>query len=175
LNLIGDFLTPRRSGSRRRLGWHGARVAHIGVVMCFVGIAGAEGYSYDEDVAIKRGESQVMDNRTITFEDLTIENGPNFKMTAAQISVTTKDKTITMNPAISIYDGGTRTSEVDIKRSAVGDLYIALTAVEQGGQLITLRVLIKPLINWLWIGSILMSLGSIMALISWSRAKKTTS
>ena len=61
-----------------------------------------------------------------------------------------------------------------IKRSLGGDLYLALTEIDINTKLINLRVLIKPLINWIWIGSILMVLGSVFILIAFCGSAKTS-
>ena len=45
-----------------------------------------------------------------------------------------------------------------------GDLYLALTGVDTAKKLINLRVLVKPLINWVWLGGIVMVLGAAMVL-----------
>jgi cytochrome c biogenesis factor len=62
-----------------------------------------------------------------------------------------------------------RTSEVDIRRTLGSDLYLALTEVDTGSQLINLTVLLKPLINWIWIGSTVSVLGVVIVLISFYR------
>jgi cytochrome c biogenesis factor len=45
-----------------------------------------------------------------------------------------------------------------------GDLYLALTEADRGSKLINLTIYIKPLINWIWIGSGLMVLGTALVL-----------
>lgn len=180
LNIIADFFLRRGSGrdksdkplARRRLSWYGARLAHIGVVMMFLGIAGSEGYSKEELAALRPGQSIAVGSYDISFDKITREEGPNFSLTVAEISVAKAGETFTMKPALSHYEGKQTTSEVDIKRSLAGDLYIALTAVEQGDRLINLRILIKPLINWLWLGSIVLIIGTIIVLISWYGNRK---
>ena len=42
---------------------------------------------------------------------------------------------------------------MDIRRTLAGDLYLALTEVDSASKLINLTIFIKPLINWIWIGS----------------------
>ena len=64
-------------------------------------------------------------------------------------------------PAVAFYgQSDKRTSEVDIRRTLAGDLYLALTEADSGSKLINLTIYIKPLINWIWIGSGLMVLGT---------------
>ena len=179
LNIIVDFFSRRGLGraesdkpsARRPLTWYGARLAHIGVVMMFIGIAGAEGYSREEQAALKPGQSIVAGSYTIEFDKITTEKGANFTMTAAEITVKNNGKTIKMKPAMSLYENQQRTSEVDIRRTLAGDLYVALTAVEHGGELINLRVLVKPMINWLWLGSIIMVIGASLVITGWYMKK----
>jgi len=49
---------------------------------------------------------------------------------------------------------------VDIRRTLARDFYLAVTEVDRARELINLTVLIKPLINWIWIGSTLLVLGA---------------
>ena len=180
LNIFVDFLArlvssspePDKPRLRRPLSWYGARLAHIGVIMMFLGIAGSEGYSKERLAALNTGQSITVANYNIGFDKITREEGPNFTLTVAEITVEKNGKNLKMKPALSVYEDQRRTSEVDIRRSLTGDLYVALTGVAHGGQLINLRVLIKPLINWLWAGSIIMAIGSILVLICWHRNRK---
>ena len=55
---------------------------------------------------------------------------------------------------------------MDIRRTLGSDLYLALTEVDTSKQLINLRVLVKPLINWIWIGSIIATIGALVVLFS---------
>lgn len=76
-------------------------------------------------------------------------------------------KQIGLNLSQSYYYSGAKpTREVDIKRSLVGDIYVALIAMDKSTQLINLSVLIKPLINWIWIGGSGLVVGRVVVLIS---------
>ena len=57
-------------------------------------------------------------------------------------------------------------SEVDIRRTLVDDLYLAVTNVQVNNKLINLRILVKPLINWIWIGGFIMVIGTVLVLSS---------
>ena len=78
-----------------------------------------------------------------------------------------------LTPAKAIYTAsGKSLSEVDIRRTLGGDLYLALTQVDSNRKLINLKIMIKPLINWIWIGSCLMVVGTVMVLRSLSKRKE---
>ncbi|MDT8300728.1 MAG: cytochrome c-type biogenesis CcmF C-terminal domain-containing protein, partial [Sedimentisphaerales bacterium] len=55
-----------------------------------------------------------------------------------------------------------------------GDLYLALTEVDNSQKLINLHIMIKPLINWIWIGSFVMVLGTLAVLLSSLKQKAIT-
>jgi cytochrome c-type biogenesis protein CcmF len=201
LNLAVDFLGLIRqrdengviSGPRRSLRWYGARIAHIGVVLVFLGIAGSGAYDIEKQAALRQGQSMRVGKYIVKFEGLKAEHGPNFTAVTAEITVYKSHRRVDPNdegmgasapavpepndPNISVFArlrpsqayyhrSDERTSEVDIERSFAGDFYAALTKVDNTRGLINLRVLVKPLINWIWIGSSLAVLGACLALAS---------
>jgi cytochrome c-type biogenesis protein CcmF len=186
LSLAGDFINrmvKNRTGNRDRsktgfnLRWYGARIVHIGVVMVFIGIAGSGGYGHEEQVALKKGSQAQSAGFNMTFEGLKADHGPNYTSVRADIIVE-KDGSLfaRMHPSQAFYsDSGKRTSEVDIRRSLAGDLYLALNQVDSTSGLINLNVMVKPLIDWIWIGCIVSICGTIIVLISFYLRRKTAS
>jgi cytochrome c-type biogenesis protein CcmF len=139
---------------------------HIGVLMAFIGIAGSSGFDVEQQVALKPGERVQVGSFELTYNDLDASHGPNFTAVAADVSVHKGQKQLgRLSPSIAFYgQSGKRTSEVDIRRTLAGDLYLALTEADSGSKLINLTVFIKPLINWIWIGTVLMVLGTAIVL-----------
>ena len=185
LNLAGDFINrmarsktgnfdPHKSGINLR--WYGARIVHIGVIMVFLGIAGSGGYGYEQKVALKKGEQIQAAGYDMTFEGFKADHGSNYTAVRADINVEKNGKLFSrLYPAQAVYnDSGKRTSEVDIKRSLAGDLYLALNEVDMTNELINLNIMVKPLIDWIWIGCIVSIFGTVMVLISFY-LRKTTS
>jgi len=177
LNLAGDFLRRyikvrgrrnQRPVPRRNLRWYGARIVHSGVVLVFVGIAGSGGYGIEEQAALMPDGTFSMAGFNITYEGLKADHGPNFTAVTADITVHKGQKLVArLNPSQAYYSrSDKRTSEVAIRRTLAYDLYLALTEVDNTSGLINLNVLFKPLINWIWIGSIVSVLGVGLILIS---------
>ena len=146
--------------------WLGARIVHVGVLLAFVGIAGSGGFDIEKQVALKPGQQVRVGSFDLTYNDLDAEHGPNFTAVKANVSVSRGRKQIgTFSPAIAYYPHSEKpTSEVKIRRTLAGDLYLALGQVDRATKLINLTVFIKPLINWIWIGSTLMVLGTALVL-----------
>jgi cytochrome c-type biogenesis protein CcmF len=184
INLAGDFIN-RYIKSRNRvnkvvppinLRWYGARIVHIGVVFVFIGMAGSGGYDIEEQVALKRNEKITVAGFDITFNELKADHGSTFTAVTAGLLVHKGDELIAeLYPSQAYYSrSDKRTSEVDIKRTLTYDLYVALTMVDSSRDLINLNILVKPLINWIWIGSIVSVLGATLVLISFYRRRATT-
>ena len=57
------------------------------------------------------------------------------------------------------------TTEVAIRRSMGGDLYIVMPAYEVADQSATLEITVTPLINWLWLGFGVLAIGTLIALL----------
>jgi cytochrome c-type biogenesis protein CcmF len=183
LNLAGDFISRylknRNRGDKSapplNLRFYGARIVHIGVVLAFIGIAGSGGYDIEQQAALKRNEKISVAGFDITFNGLRADHGSTFTAVTADLSVHRNDKLIAeLHPSQAYYSrSDKRTSEVDIRRTLASDLYVALTQVDSSNELINLNVLVKPLINWIWIGSVVSVLGTILVLISFYRRRTT--
>jgi cytochrome c-type biogenesis protein CcmF len=174
INLAADFIqqytrrgaTGEAAPVRASLRWYGARIVHIGVLLAFVGIAGSGGFDLQKQVALKPGERTQVGNLELAYDGLNAQHGSNFTAVKADVSVYRGQTCITkLTPAIAFYPlSDKRTSEVAIRRTLAGDLYLALTEADRGSKLINLTIYIKPLINWIWIGSGLMVLGTALVL-----------
>ncbi|MBN1766325.1 MAG: heme lyase CcmF/NrfE family subunit [Sedimentisphaerales bacterium] len=178
LNIIIDFIRPpgvSASGSprpARPLSWYGALMAHTGVVLMFVAIAGAEGFGKTETRAMRTGQTASFfgGQYDILFEQISTSQGPNYSQTATLLTVYKNGKFLTrMEPAIAFYERQRRTSEPHIRRTLTEDLYVTLVAIEDDGRLINIEIRLKPLINWLWLGSIFIIAGALLVLFTWYR------
>ena len=187
VNVIADFVryevriaSGRKAGSApaRSLRWYGARFAHFSVALIFIGIAGSAGYDSEVRVALRPGEKASIGRYELTFDRLSAEHGPNFTSAIAHISVYDGREFIAeLRPARAYHKvrGSNVVSEVDVRRTLAGDLYLVLEDVDQTRDLINLRIAIKPLINWIWIGSFVMIVGALAVLIASYRRKTVMS
>jgi cytochrome c-type biogenesis protein CcmF len=185
INLLADLVGQKLmkttqnkniSASPRNLRWYGARIVHLGVAVMFIGIAGSGGYATEKTVSLRPGEKTNIAKYELTFDDLRIEHGRNFTAAVADISVHNGDELVAqLKPAKAFYIASRKNvSEIDVRRTLAGDLYLALTEVDVTKKLINLHIMIKPLINWIWIGSFVMVLGAIAVLFSSFKRKSIT-
>ena len=185
INLVADLIQryTRRGATREAmpvrtgLRWYGARVVHVGVLLAFVGIAGSGGFDLQKQVALKPGERTQVGSFELAYDGLDARHGANFTAVRADVSVYRgQTRLAKLTPALAFYaQSGKRTSEVDIRRTLAGDLYLALTEADSGTKLINLTIFVKPLINWIWIGSGLMVLGTALVLAAGFRRTRSAS
>jgi cytochrome c-type biogenesis protein CcmF len=176
INLAADFVTGLRDKSRgKSLRWYGTRIAHVGVVMVFFGIAGSGAYDVEKRAALIPGQSVTVGKYRVEFDELKADHsGANFIAVIADVSVYLATDSnepgsgslYSLSPARAFYKNDKKTSEVDVHRSLAGDFYVALVDVDRMNELINLRVLIKPLINWIWIGSTISVIGAAIVIFS---------
>jgi cytochrome c-type biogenesis protein CcmF len=176
VNLLADFVGYKVKKSPRNLRWYGARIVHLGVAVMFVGIAGSGGYDMEKTAALRVGEKTNIAEYELTLNNLKVEQGRNFTAVVADISVHKGEKLIAqLKPAKAFYSAsGKNVSEIDIRRTLASDLYLALTEVDNSQKLINLHIMIKPLINWIWIGSFVMVLGTLAVMLSSLKQKAIT-
>ena len=179
LNLAGDlagriFASKAAVQPKISLRWVGARVVHLGVALIFLGIAGSGGYGQEGQFAMVPGQQETIGKYSLVYEQLRQEEGPNFTAFVADVMVYEQDQPVAkLAPAKAVYSASNQSvSEVDIRRTLGGDLYLALTEMDLANERINLRVLIKPLINWIWIGSGLMVSGAVLALAAMGRRRR---
>jgi cytochrome c-type biogenesis protein CcmF len=176
-DLVGRKFASKAAGAATpNLRWVGARVVHLGVALIFLGIAGSGGYGQEGQFAMVPGQQETIGKYTLVYEQFRQEPGPNFTAFVADVMVYQEDQLVAkLAPAKAVYSASNQSvSEVDIRRTLGGDLYLALTEMDLANKRINLRVLIKPLINWIWIGSGFMVIGATLALIATGGRRRAT-
>jgi cytochrome c-type biogenesis protein CcmF len=154
--------------------WHGARVVHVGVAIMFIGIAGSGGYGKETQVAMRPGDKTTFGGYELAYVDLEANHGRNFTAMTAKMSIYREGELLAeLKPAKAFYPSSNKwVSEIDVRRRLGGDLYLALTDADINQKLINLRIMVKPLINWIWIGSTVMCVGAAMVLLALCMPKK---
>jgi cytochrome c-type biogenesis protein CcmF len=153
------------SRNRRR---YGGYFVHLGVVLMYLGFAGGA-YKEEAELLMTRGQRAAVGRYVIRYDGIKTHSDAQKQMTTASLSVydASGDKRLgTVRPARWLYFKHERqpTTEVDIRRSAREDLFVVLAGHDQRTGAATFKVVINPLVNWLWIGFLLLTLGTGIAL-----------
>lgn len=147
---------------------YGGYIVHIGMLLMFIGFAGAA-YQVERVVSLSQDESTTFKGYEFKFHKLNYSQDANKEMMDATVEVKRGGKTLaTLNPAHYLYITAEQPStEVDIYRSISEDVYLILGGFDFDNQKAELKIMINPLVNVVWLGGIIMLLGSIW--IIWPR------
>ncbi|MEC5210367.1 cytochrome c-type biogenesis protein CcmF [Psychrobacter sp. PL15] len=160
-----------------RLSYWGQQTAHIGVIIAVIGVAFTSSLSIERDVALGVGDTVNVQGYDFELADFRKVQGSNFDAVQAQVDVT-KDG----NPVATLYPEK-RTyiismmpmTEAAIDASLMRDLYVALgEPISADSNQWAVRIYVKPLIRWIWLGAIIMALGGLISMLDKRyRLKKT--
>ena len=157
------------SGFKRLMGASlprlGMNVAHLGVAVFTIGIAGVSFFDSETITRMQIGDSQISGNNTFTLAKVEPIAGPNYTATAATVIMTDKnDNRTKLTSEIRRFPvARSQTTEAAIKSGFLGDVYV----VYGGGTAadgFVIRIYQKPLITWIWGGAGLMMLGGLLAM-----------
>jgi cytochrome c-type biogenesis protein CcmF len=166
-------LAARRQGWRGLVGrTNGGMIVHLGVVMIAVGLAGSQSYSSEVELRMEEGQVATVDGHTLVFEGIETREDPEKTTIAALVRV---DGGKVYRPAINEYVfGGQTIGTPSVSTGLRQDVFLALLDVpEEPGDPVVIRVVIQPLVTWLWIGGGVMGLGTALAAFPGKRRRPT--
>jgi cytochrome c-type biogenesis protein CcmF len=141
---------------------YGGLLIHFGVVLMFLGFAGAF-FKVERNMTLESGVSQQIGEYSLKFKQVEEFIVGNATHRAAIVEVFDKQGNLleVMKPAKSFYPTQPQPlTEVAIRRSFLEDLYLIFSS-ENGGEQdsVTLRVFINPLVGWAWMALPVFTLG----------------
>jgi cytochrome c-type biogenesis protein CcmF len=147
-------------------------VAHIGLAVCALGVLLAANYSRSAILSMKLGEQASLPPYSIRLDAISSVQGPNYLADQATIRVFRQQKQIAvLHPQQRRYNQvGMQIAKTDRLTDRFQDLYLALGGKQPSGQW-GVRFYIKPFVHWIWLGGLLMALGSLLAIVNKRRVK----
>ena len=143
---------------------------HLGIVLIAVAVIGNEFFQQNTNVTLANGESVTLGRYEIAYTGLEPNQKSNLTEYGARLMVfdIESGKTLgTVIPKRNIYDKtpDQPTSEVGLHMSLIEDVYVVLNGWEAGGSTATFTIYVNPLTIWMWIGGLVLVLGTLIA--SW--------
>jgi cytochrome c-type biogenesis protein CcmF len=158
------FAELRRRAGQIPRALAGMMVAHIGVAVFCLGVTMVKTYEVESDVRMAVGDTTTVRGYQFTFKGVKAVQGPNYDATRAQIDITRDGARVTeLHPEKRIFRVQQNPmTEASISPGLTRDLYVSMGEEVDGGAWI-IRVYVKPFIDWIWGGCLLMALGGFMA------------
>jgi cytochrome c-type biogenesis protein CcmF len=159
------------SRNRRR---YGGYVVHASIVLLAIGIVGSSSYSSEKDVQLKPGQSVAISGRTVTYDRLERDRSSNANEIRAVMTVRGRGSSGdgTLKTGINNYFNGDTSREVGILTSwpRAEDTYVIFDQRDAQTGVVFFKVLVKPLVNLIWVAGIVFLFGSLVAL--WPDARE---
>ena len=154
--------------NRRR---YGGYIVHFAIVLLAIGIAGSSAYGATREQALRPGQTMTMRGYSLTYQRIVHPPNANATETRALLDVRGRWNG-TLSSGTNAYRNPPETSnEVGIHTSwlRAEDLYVITDDIRPGG-LVYFKVLVKPLVNLIWIAGVVFLFGAAVAL--WPDARE---
>ena len=138
---------------RRR---YGAYLAHLGMVVLVVGIAGSHFWQQEKDVSLSPGQAVTIGGYTLTYAGARQRQLADHSELVGSIRLGNQ----TLEPARASYAGlgGQSLTHVAISSSPLADVYVVLAGMNEDGSA-SFRIFVNPLVSWIWAGGAIIIVG----------------
>ncbi|HVL56125.1 MAG TPA: heme lyase CcmF/NrfE family subunit, partial [Burkholderiaceae bacterium] len=145
--------------------WYGMMLAHIGVGVFVIGVAAVNTFEREVDVALAPGETLELGDYRLRLAGLSEVQGPNYVAVRGEVEVWRNGRhAFTLRPEKRSYPVSEQImTEAAVRSGITRDVYVALGEPLPDGRW-TVRAWLKPFVNWIWGGTVLMALGAAFAI-----------
>ncbi len=180
--IVLDFVRAARARRRNGDGWtaatvgllrrqnrrYGGFVVHLGVVVIALGVAGSNAWSLHSETTLSRGESAELGGYRVRFDGLRAsEESNHFKVTGTFTVFNGQRTTDVLFPAKKFYPQQQQNpiAYVDYRLGLIEDVYLVLGDFARDGSQATIKLQVNRMVSWLWIGGLVLTLGTGLALL----------
>ena len=154
--------------NRRR---YGGYIVHASVVLLALGVAGSSAYGTSRERKLSPGQTMTVDGYTLAYRGLERSAAANATEIRAVLDVSGRGDGRLLS-GVNRYPAEQQTSrEVGIRTNwlRAEDLYVITDQIDADGA-VYFKVLVKPLVNLIWLAGVLFVAGSVVAL--WPDARE---
>jgi cytochrome c-type biogenesis protein CcmF len=159
--LSAAFLLTRRNTRR-----YGGYIIHFGIVILFIGLAGAA-FNQAKELEMGFGDTLQIGSYTIICNSYSQDTNANYDTDYALLDVFHNGKKVTqLAPERRFYNASQQTSTVVAIHSTLArDLYVVFEGRNPETDRPIIKVFLNPLVNWIWIGVFIVIFGTAVALV----------
>jgi len=163
-NIVASTILLIRRNTRR----YGGYIIHFGIVVMFIGIAGGA-FNQAREMEMPAGSSFNLGPYHLVCESMTQDSKPEYDTSYAILDVYRGGKYIMqLAPEKRAYFAGTDHEQsstiVALHSTAQADLYTVFEGINPDSGLPIIKAYLNPLIAWIWIGVVLVVIGTFIAL-----------
>lgn len=143
----------------------GMAVAHIGLGIFVLSLTTVESFTLERDVSLAQGGSTAVGPYEFRFDGVKSIEGANYQGVGGTVRVTRHGAPLTvLYPEKRQYDvQHTTTTEAAIEMHYGSNILVAL-GEDLGGGKWSVRIQVRPLVNFVWFAAFIMAVGGVIAL-----------
>ncbi len=159
--LLRSALLLTQRNTRR----YGGYIIHLGVAVIFIGFAGSA-FNQSQERELHYHDRMQVGPYTLVAESFTQDSRPNYDAEYAMLDVYERGhKVTTLTPAKRFYPASQQTETIVANHSTLAaDLYTVYAGKNPDTGQPIIKVFLNPLVAWIWIGVLLVVLGTAVAL-----------
>jgi cytochrome c-type biogenesis protein CcmF len=151
--------------NRRR---YGGYIIHLSIMLMAIGILGIELFQTETQGTVKAGDSLDIAGYTVTYKEVASwdDNPKGVNYTRAVVDVYQNGIYLgELHPRKDYYFDSQQNMTIPANRSTLkNDLYVLLIDWQPiSSEGATFKIYVNPLVNWLWLGSLLFMIGIVIA------------
>ncbi|HYI62540.1 MAG TPA: heme lyase CcmF/NrfE family subunit [Acidimicrobiales bacterium] len=166
-------LATRRHGWRGFVGrTNGGMIVHLGVVMIAVGLAASGSFAEQAEARLAPGETRRVHGHEVRFESFSESDAdPSRLVRAAHLDVDGS----ALSPRLQRFPNASQELGKPAVRYGVGDtVYLALLEGPRASDdTILVRIIVQPMVAWLWVGGLVMVAGTALSAFPGRRRRGT--
>jgi cytochrome c-type biogenesis protein CcmF len=161
-NLAASTVLLTRRNTRR----YGGYIIHFGIVVLFIGLAGAA-FNQSKELEMSFGDSLQIGSYKLVCQSYSQDSNPNYDTDYALLDVFHNGRKITqLSPERRFYNASQQSSTiVAIHSTLARDLYVVFEGRNPETDKPIIKVFLNPLVNWIWIGVAIVIFGTGIALV----------
>ncbi len=179
--MVLDFWRAARARRRSGDGWraatvgllirqnrrYGGFIVHLGVLVIALGVAGSQAWSVQTEATLERGQAVELAGYKVRFDTLRAsEESNHFKVTGTFTVSNGQEALTRLYPAKKFYpQEQTPIAYVDYRLGVLEDLYLVLGDFGRDGSYATVKVQVNRMVSWLWLGGLVLTLGTLVAIL----------
>ncbi|MFQ3190632.1 MAG: cytochrome c-type biogenesis protein CcmF [Paraglaciecola sp.] len=138
---------------------------HLGFAVTLIGIALVSAYNVERNVRMAEGDGITLQGYEFVFKGVSQLAGPNYTADVAHLDVYQNGQKVSSLAAEKRFYPVQRNvmTEAGIDSGFTRDLFVALGEQLKNGDW-SLRIYVKPFINWIWLGTFIMAFGGVLSI-----------
>jgi len=142
---------------------YGGYIAHLGVMLVFAGLAG-NAFNQEATGHVKTGQEMLVGNYVLKMAGMREGQRENYQFSELYLEAYRNGKLLkTLKPERRLYDERQTTTTVGLYSTPKEDLYVVYGGMTEDSRC-EVKAYVNPLVFWVWFGSALMFLGTLVAL-----------